>query len=134
MSYTLYHPKWYRRPMSVWWWLARWRDTKFVLRELTSVPVAAFSLITLLQVRSLSSGPDAYARFAAWLSSPLAIVIHILILGAILFHAITWFHLAPKAMEVRLSGKRVPDGLIIFGNYLGWLAVSAAVAWLWLGR
>jgi fumarate reductase subunit C len=68
------------------------------------------------------------------MSTPVAICLNVLIFGAVLFHALTWFHLAPKAMEVRLSGKRVPDLLIIVSNYIGWLVVSAVVAWLWLGR
>ncbi len=132
--YTLYHPKWYRRPVSVWWWLSSWRYMKFVLRELTSVPVAIFSLLTLWQVRSLANGPEAYARFETWMSSPLAVALNVLIFVAVLFHAQTWFHLAPKAMEVRLAGKRVPDLLIIVSNYIGWGVVSAVVAWFWLGR
>ena len=23
-AYTEYHPRWYRRRVSTWWWLARW--------------------------------------------------------------------------------------------------------------
>ncbi|MEE9179612.1 MAG: hypothetical protein V3U22_01850, partial [Vicinamibacteria bacterium] len=56
VHYTLYHPKWYRRKMSVWWWLEQWRYTKFVLRELTSISVAYFALLTLWQVRALVEG------------------------------------------------------------------------------
>jgi fumarate reductase subunit C len=133
-GYTLYHPKWYRHPVSVWWWLSSWRYMKFVLRELTSVPVAIFSLLTLWQVRSLANGPEAYARFETWMSSPLAVSLNVLIFVAVLFHTQTWFLAAPKAMEVRLSGNRLPDILIVVSNYIGWGVVSAVVAWFWLGR
>src|SRR5262249_42542777 len=27
--YTLYHPRWYRRRVSVWWWLQNWSYTRF---------------------------------------------------------------------------------------------------------
>ena len=40
---------------------------------------------------------------------------------------------APKAMVVRLGGKRVPDLAIAGGNYLLWFVVTAGVAWLLLG-
>ena len=61
-QYTLYHPRWYRPHVSVWWWLKTWSYTKFVLRELTSLSVAYFALVTLWQVSSLARGQEAYLR------------------------------------------------------------------------
>jgi fumarate reductase subunit C len=118
--------------VSVWWWLASWRYTKFVLRELTSLAVAFFALVTLWQLYALGQGPEAYARFVAWMRTPLFLALHSLAFLALLFHSITWFNLAPKAMVVRLQGKRVPDFVIAGLNYFAWLAASAAVAWLLL--
>ncbi len=133
VRYTEYHPKWYRRPVSVWWWLESWRYTRFVLRELTSIPVAFVALILLWQVASIAEGPAAYARFLDRMRSPLFIALHVIAVGGIFFHALTWFHLAPKAMVVRVGGKKIPDSIIILSNYAGWIAVSALVAWFWLG-
>ena len=45
-----------------------------------------------------------------------------------LFHAVTWFNLAPTAMVVRVSGRRVPDWVIVGLNYGAWLVLSVAVA------
>ena len=132
VQYTLYHPKWYRRTVSVWWWLENWSYTRFVLREITSVFVAFFALIYLGLVRSLVAGPVAYAHFMARLQSPWFLILHIVTLLFVLFHAITWFNLAPKAMVLRLGGKRVPDFVIVAGNYLVWLVASAVVAWFFL--
>ncbi|PYQ12182.1 MAG: fumarate reductase subunit C [Acidobacteria bacterium] len=126
--YTPYHPRWYRRRVSVWWWLQSRSYTGFVLRELTSVFVAFFALILLGEVRALGQGPDAYARFLARLRSPLFVTLDALSLAFLLFHSITWFNLAPTAMVVRVRGKRVP-GLVIAGaNYAAWIVLSAAVA------
>ena len=50
----------------------------------------------------------------------------------VLFHAITWFNLTPKAMVVRLGGKRVPDWVILGSNYAAWLVLSALVAFVLL--
>ena len=52
--HTRYHPRWYRRRMSVWWWLKNRAYSKFVLRELTSVFVALFAILFLWQLRALA--------------------------------------------------------------------------------
>jgi fumarate reductase subunit C len=131
--YTVYHPKWYRRPVSVWWWLKKASYTRFVARELTSLAVAYFALLMLWHAWAVGRGPEAYARFAEWMATPLFVVSNVLALGGVLFHALTWFHLAPKAMAVRLRGRRVPDWAVTGGNYLAWVVASAVVAYVVLG-
>lgn len=126
--YTLYHPRWYRRRISVWWWLQSPSYTRFVLRELTSVFVAIFALVYLWQLRALVGGPEAYAHFLARLETPPFLVLHAFTFLFVLCHAVTWFNLAPKALVVRLSGKRVPDRVVVALNYAAWLLLSGAVA------
>ncbi len=130
--YTLYHPRWYRRRVSVWWWLQSRSYTGFVLRELTSVFVAFFALVSLWQLRALIQGPEAYAHFLARLKTPLFVALDGVAFVFVVFHAVTWFNLAPKAMVVRLWGQRVPDWIIAGLNYVAWLVLSAAVAWILL--
>ena len=131
--YTRFHPKWYRRRVSVWWWLSSWRYTKFALRELSSVFVAFFAGVTLWQLLALGQGPQAYGQFVGRLQSPWFVVLHAISFLFVLFHGVTWFNLAPKAMVVRLGGKRVPDAVIVGLNYFAWLALSGAVVWFVLG-
>ena len=130
--YTLYHPRWYRRRVSVWWWLQNWSYTRFILREVTSVFVAFFALVYLWQLRALAEGPAAYEQFLARMKTPLFLVLDAVAFLFVLFHAITWFNLTPKAMVVRLAGKRVPDRVIIGLNYAAWLVLSGAVAFVLL--
>jgi fumarate reductase subunit C len=130
--YTRYHPRWYRRRVSVWWWLRNPTYTGFVLRELTSVFVIVFAAVLLWQLRALVQGPEAYARFLARLGTPFFLALHCVAFVFILFHAVTWFNLAPKAMVVRLRGKRVPDWIVVGLNYAAWLSLSAAVAFVLL--
>ncbi len=52
----------------------------------------------------------------------------------IVFHAITWFNLAPKAMVVRVGHTQVPGFLIAAANYAAWVVASAGVMWLVLAR
>lgn len=131
-AYTRHHPRWYRRRVSVWWWLESWRYTKFVLRELTSLGVAFFALVTLWQLAALAEGPSAYTLFQHWQRSPVSVFLHGVAFILILYHALTWFHLAPRAMVVRLAGKRLPDAAIIAANYLAWVVASGVLAWLLL--
>jgi fumarate reductase subunit C len=126
--YTLYHPRWHRRRVSVWWWLESRPYTAFVLRELTSVFVAGFALVTLALVRAIGQGPEAYARFLARLGTPAMVAFHAVALLFVLFHSITWFNLAPRAVVVRLRGRRLPDAAVAGLNYAAWLALSALLA------
>lgn len=132
--YRLYHPRWYRRRVSVWWWLESRPYASFVLRELTSVFVAAFAVVTLGLVRAVAQGPEAYARFLARLAMPTFLALHTVALVFLVFHSISWFNLAPRAMVVRIAGKRLPDAVVAGSNYAAWLLLSAAVAFLWLRR
>ena len=128
--YTLYHPRWYRRRMSVWWWLKNRAYSMFVLRELTSVFVAFFATLYLWQLRALAAGPDAYARFVARLKTPLFLTVDTVALVFVLFHTISWFNLTPTAMVVRMKGKRVPDRIVAGSNYVVWVLLSGIVAWI----
>ena len=130
VHHTPYHPKWYRRRVSVWWWLQSRTYTGFVLREFTSVFVAFFALVYLWQLRALAQGPEAYAQFLARLKTPLFLVLDGVAFLFILFHSITWFNLTPKAVVVRLKGKRVPNWVIVSLNYAAWLVLSGAVAFI----
>jgi fumarate reductase subunit C len=129
-AYTAYHPRRHRPRVSTYWWLWQGAYLKFILRELSSVAVAYFVVLLLLQLRALSHGPEAYAAFLEWLQAPHIIALNSVSLFFVLFHTTTWFNLAPRAMVVRLRGKRVPDLLIAGANYVAWLMVSVALAWL----
>ncbi len=129
-SYTKYHPKWYRKRMPIFWWMQKWAYTKFILRELTSLAVAFYAVVLLLQIRALAHGPEAYANFLNWLKTPLSIVLHGVALLFVLFHSITWFNLAPKALVFRLGKKRIPGALIAGSNYAAWVVFSAAMMWM----
>jgi len=132
-GYTLNHPRWYRKRVSTYWWLQRWEYLRFVLREVSSVFIAFFVVTTLAQLYALGHGPEAYAKFQSWLSSPFVVTLNAISFLFVVFHSVTWFGLAARAMVVRVAGKRVPEILISGGHYAGWLVVSAILAWFLLG-
>ena len=128
--YREFHPRWYRPHVSVYWWLGQWQYLRFILREISSVFVAWFVVVTLMQLRALRAGPEAYTRFEHWLQNPLVIALNVISLCFVIFHAITWFNLAPRAMAVRVRGKKLPEIFISAPNYAMWVAVSVGVAWM----
>ena len=130
VEYTEFHPRWYRPHVSVYWWLKQRQYLTFILRELSSVFVAMFVVMTLFQLRALKNGPEAYALFQQRLQSPLVIAFSVIALCFVVFHSITWFNLAPSAMPVRLGGRRVPAFLVAAPSYVAWVVISAFVAWM----
>lgn len=131
--YNLYRPKWYRKRVSTWWWAQQWRSFKFILRELSSVAVGYVGAMLLWLLWALGQGPESYATFQSWLKTPVIIVMSIIALLFVLYHSITWFNLAPKAMPVRVGGKRLPEWMVAAPNYVAWVVISAVVIWFLMG-
>jgi fumarate reductase subunit C len=131
--YTEFHPRWHRPHMSTYWWLKRGPYLAFILRELSSVCIAWFIVFMLLLVRAVSQSHDRYSQFLEWCKSPILLVANVVALFFILFHSVTWLNLAPKAMVVRVGGRRVPPAGIVGANYAAWAMISAILAWLVLG-
>ena len=132
-SYTEFHPRWYRPRMSVFWWVGRRSYLVFVLRELSSVFVAWSVVFLLLLVHAVSQGGKQYQQFLNLSSNPWMLALNIVTLAFLVFHAITWFNLAPQAMVVRLRRKRVPRSRIAGAHYAVWALLSALAAWLIVG-
>jgi len=130
VTYTEFHPRWYKAQVSTWWWMGRWSYLKFILREISSVFVAWFVAELLLGLTDLSSSRRDYADFQEFLRNSAVVATNVVSLFFVTFHALTWFNLAPKAMAVRFGGKRVPDLWIAGPNYIAWAVISAIVAWV----
>jgi fumarate reductase subunit C len=129
MGYTTYHPRWFRPHVSTYWWLARGSYLIFILRELSSIFVAWSVVFLLLLVRAVSQGDSEYEAFLLRSGRPAVLLLNIVSLFFLVFHAVTWFNLAPKAMVVHLRGRPLPGRWIAASNYLAWAVVSALIAW-----
>lgn len=128
-EYDRYRPSMYTRRVPIFWWVKKGSYVHFIVRELTSLSVAAYAVLMIVQLIALKDGPAAYEALLAWFQTPLSITIHLVILGCTLFHSITWFKLAPAAMVLRFRGKRIPDAAIVTVNLVMWGVLSIVVAW-----
>ena len=128
--YKKYYPWLYRTKSPILWWIKKWAYVRFILRELTSMGVAFYAVTLLLYVNSIAEGPEAFAAYTEWLQSPLSIGLHMVALALVVFHSVTWFNLAPKAMVIRVGKIKVPAAAVLAGNYALWATVTAGLYWL----
>ncbi|GAA0433061.1 hypothetical protein Acor_07030 [Acrocarpospora corrugata] len=120
----------YSPPRDRLWFLRRRAYLVFVLRELTSLFVAWSAVYLILLLDAFADG--ALPAFWDWAGTPWVLALNVVALAAVTFHAVTFLNLAPKATVIRLDGWRVPDFMIVGGNFSAWLAVSALILWvLW---
>ncbi len=114
--------------MSPYWYFDRWHYLRFLLREASSLFVAYFAVLMLVNIAALANGPTAYARFEATLASPVFIITNAVALLFLLLHTVTWFSLVPRVMARQVLGKAIPDAVAALPNYLIWFAASLVVA------
>ncbi|MGH8893741.1 MAG: fumarate reductase subunit C [Actinomycetes bacterium] len=131
-SHTDYHPRWYRERVPIFWWLRRRSYVAFVLREMSCVFVAWSVVFLLLLVRAVGQGPGSYSDFLDWADTLWVVVLNVVSLAFLVYHAVTWFQLTPRAMVLKLSGRPVPGRAIATSAFAGWAVVSAFVTWLLL--
>lgn len=122
-----------RPRVSRFWWVHRRSYLLFVLRELSSVFVAWFVVYLLLLVGAVHRGSDSYQGFLEWSGRPWMLLLNIVTLAFVLLHATTWFNLAPKAMVLRVGGRRLPTRAVAAAHFTAWAVTSAVVAWIVLG-
>jgi succinate dehydrogenase subunit C len=133
-AYTLHHPRWLRQHVSTYWWLSKPSYLAFILREISSVFVAWTIVYLLLAAGAVRQGAVAYADFLDWSSAPAVLTLNVISVGFLVFHAVTWFNLAPQAMVIHAGGRRVPGAVIAASNYAAWAIATALIAWLLLRR
>lgn len=118
----------YRRPMAGWYLRARKPYKFYMIRELSSVVVAWYTLLMIHGLFQLAAGEAAFNEFLALLRSPLVVVLNLFTLGLITFHAISWFLVVPKTMPmVFIRGKRLGEKPVIQGALAGFGVASLAV-------
>ena len=124
----------YHRSMALTWWLSNRAYFLFMLRELTSVFIAAYLMLFLLMLKKLVVGREAYDAYLRFLATPGMLTFHVVALAAALFHSITWFNLAPMAMRLQFGEKRVSPMVVVGVNYVAWIALSLAMTAIVLWR
>ena len=117
----------YPRQHSNTWFLKRWPYQLFMLRELSSVFLAAYVVVLLLLVTKVHDGRHAFNGFEHTLKSPGLIIFNSVVLAFAVLHSVTWFQAVPKALPLRRGENKVPPLLLVGLHYALMLVLSAAV-------
>jgi fumarate reductase subunit C len=120
----------YQRRIGVFWWVHKRSYFLFVMRELSSIFVAWFVVYLLMFIAAVAGGQQQYDEFLDRAASPLLLVVNAVGLAFLVLHTVTWFALTPKAMVLRLGGRRVPGTAILAAQYVALAVVSAFIYWL----
>jgi fumarate reductase subunit C len=122
----------YHRKMPATWWLRKKSYFLFMLRELSSVFIALFLVVYLVQIYQLTKGPDAYIAFTQKLSSPGWILFHVVVLLFAVYHSVTWFQSSAVVLPVRLGEHLVSRQTVTALHIVAWAVISLAVLILFL--
>jgi len=114
----------YQREMKNDWWLKSAFYSKYMIREGSSVLITLYSLILAWGVFRLSQGEVAFNAWLSALQHPISIILHLFVLSIALYHTITWFSLAPKAVDLYIKGKPIDAKLIVAGHYIAFIIIS----------
>jgi fumarate reductase subunit C len=98
-----------------------------MLRELSAVFLALYTVLLLVLVMKVQEGPTAFADYVDTLRSPLLVGVHVLIMAFALLHTVTWFQAVPKGLPLRRGEEAVPPRLMIGATYALLLAVTVVV-------
>ncbi len=132
-TYTPYHPRWLRRPVSTYWWLEKWCYFRFILREASCMFVAWGVVFLLMLVNAVNQGSESYTRFIAWSATPWVQALNVVSFLFVVYHAVTFFAAAPQAIVVHAGRRRIPGHLVMAAHYGAWVAASILAAWLLYG-
>ena len=123
-------PPRYQPRRSSLWWLSSGRYFLFMLRELSAVFVALYAASYLVGLFRLSQGKDSYEAYLSLLQHPGVVVFLGVALVFCLLHSVTWIHLTPIVMVVRMGRRVIPAKLILAANYLVWILISGILWYL----
>ena len=120
----------YIRPVSrVGWWFTEARYIRYMMRELSSLFIGAYTIVLSVGLYRLAQGQAEFEAFVERLLGPAGMSLATITLIFAAYHTYTWFQVTPKAMPIVLAGKRVPGFVIVGAHWLGFVVVSAG---LWL--
>lgn len=111
---------------SSWWSTPRIRT--YLLFDATGIVYFLAGFIALRLIWALGEGPESWNAAMASIASPLYIVFHIIALLSVIFVAVRFFRLFPKA-QPRDTGLPMPPGGVIQAMLYGlWIVVTIGIS------
>ncbi len=122
----------YMRPMDGWWRLDPF-FMRYMVREATALCVALYAVVLLAGTLCLAHGESAWNAWLELLRTPASILLHLLMLVAMIYHAYSWFEIMPKTLPVLfIGGRRVAGSTITRAGLIAAVLatlITLTVAW-----
>ena len=110
------------------WWKKNPFFVEYMVHESTALFVAAYAITLLFGLIRLGQGEAAWNGWLAAMQSPLSIILHVVLLVAIVYHAITWFKLFPLTMPPMIvNGKKLAPNVVVGGGWAAAIVASLAL-------
>ena len=87
----------------------------FVLNRLTGLGVLAYLYLHLAVLSQLARGPEAWDAFVELASSPVVLVLDVVLVAALLLHAVNGLHLALVGLGVATGRRASVAGAAVVG-------------------
>jgi fumarate reductase subunit C len=111
---------------SSWWGSKRIRT--YLLFDATGIIYFLIAFLGIRLIDALGAGPDAWNSAMEGLKNPIYIVFHLLCLVSVIFVAVRFFRLFPKAQPPAIGPIKPPPGPVIHGMlYVVWLGITAVM-------
>ncbi len=111
---------------SSWWGSKRIRN--YLLFDATGVVYFLVGFVAIDLIWALGEGPERWAEKLATLSHPLYIAFHALALASVIFVAVRFFSLFPKAQPRDTGLPMPPAGVIQAMLYVVWIGLTIALS------
>ncbi len=109
---------------STWWSAPRIRT--YLLFDATGIIYFLVAFLAIHLVNALAAGPEAWNSAMESLRSPLYIAFHLLSFASVVFVAVRFFRLFPKAQPPTIGPLKPPPGPVIHAMlYVLWFAITA---------
>lgn len=115
----------FRQPFG--WWLRRRGYVRYMVRELSAVPIAIWMALFLVELARLRQGAGGYRSL---FGEPLFVAVSIVCLAAALWHSYTFLNLAGLIMRIPLGERTVSARTIVMVAFTGFALLTAVVAGL----
>lgn len=114
--------------MPIDWWVKTPAYRRFMLRDITSLPIAIYALFLLcVMERAIHATPAEFAAFYAKWGSPTSVALHFIVLLFAAYHSVTFFNLTPQVIVQFRGEERVPGHMIAGAHFALWGIVSLVI-------
>ena len=107
------------------WWGSK-RILTYLLFDATGIIYFLVGFLAIRLIGDLANGPMAWGRAMQSLQNPIYVAFHALALVSVIFVAVRFFRLFPKAQPPRIGPAKPPPAPVIHATlYVVWLGITA---------